>query len=164
MFTTLNLNLCSSCDNFYVQLEVVRKLFNLNGFPSYMVGRFVRRFLNNIFEPKLTVHTVSRRIDHFCLPFLHCLTLASNSHSNHPTLQCCLSTFQHSMCLLFLFSHLLFSFKGKVPKFMRSGVLYLFKSQCFSASYVGETTRHLHTRKLGNFSYNRKTVIQSSHV
>ena len=39
-----------------------------------------------------------------------------------------------------------FSFKGKVPKFMRSGVLYLFKCQCCSASYVGQTTRHLHTR------------------
>ena len=29
---------------------------------------------------------------------------------------------------------------------MRSGVVYLFKCQCCSASYVGQTTRHLHTR------------------
>ena len=29
---------------------------------------------------------------------------------------------------------------------MRSGVVYLFKCRCCSASYVGQTTRHLHTR------------------
>ena len=39
-----------------------------------------------------------------------------------------------------------FPFKDKVPKLMRSGVLYLFKCRCCSASYVGQTTRHLHTR------------------
>ena len=29
---------------------------------------------------------------------------------------------------------------------MRSGVVYLFKCRCCSASYVGQATRHLHTR------------------
>ena len=29
-------NLCSNYENFHAQLEVVRKLFNLNGFPSHM--------------------------------------------------------------------------------------------------------------------------------
>ena len=39
-----------------------------------------------------------------------------------------------------------FPFKDKVPKLMRFGVVYLFKRRCCSASYVGQTTRHLHTR------------------
>ncbi len=39
-----------------------------------------------------------------------------------------------------------FPFKDKVPKFLRSSVVYLFKCRCCSASYVGQTTRHLHTR------------------
>ena len=39
-----------------------------------------------------------------------------------------------------------FPFKDKVPKLMRSGVVYLFKCRCCSASYVGQTMRHLHTR------------------
>ena len=34
----------------------------------------------------------------------------------------------------------------KVSKLMRSGVVYLLKCRCCSASYVGQTTRHLHTR------------------
>ena len=45
-------NLCSSYENFHVQLEVIRKLFNLNGFPSHMFDHLAHRFLNKIFEPK----------------------------------------------------------------------------------------------------------------
>ena len=45
-------NLCSSYENFHTQLEVIRKLFNLNGFPSHIFDRLVHRFLNKIFEPK----------------------------------------------------------------------------------------------------------------
>ena len=43
-------------------------------------------------------------------------------------------------------SLLFFPFKDKAPKLMRSGVVYLFKCRCCFASYVGQTTRHLHTR------------------
>ncbi len=39
-----------------------------------------------------------------------------------------------------------FPFKDKVPKFLRSDVVYLFKCRCCSASYVGQTTRHLPTK------------------
>ena len=39
-----------------------------------------------------------------------------------------------------------FPFKDKVPKFLKSGVVYLFKCRCCSVSYVCQTTRHLHTR------------------
>ena len=39
-----------------------------------------------------------------------------------------------------------FPFKDKVPKYLRSSVVYLFKCRCCSASYVGQNTRHLHTR------------------
>ncbi len=54
-------NLCSSYENFHVQLEIVRKLFNLNGFPSHMFDNVVRRFLNNIFKPKPIIHTVPKK-------------------------------------------------------------------------------------------------------
>ena len=49
--------------------------------------------------------------------------------------------FRSSTCLSSFFP-----FKDKVPKFLRSGVVYLFKCRCCSASYVGQTTNHLHTR------------------
>ena len=62
-------NLCSSYENFYTQLEVVRKLFNSNGFPSHMFDRIVRRFLAHTFDPRPPVLTASKKILYFCLPF-----------------------------------------------------------------------------------------------
>ena len=62
-------NLCSSYENFHTQLEVIRKLFNLNSFPSHMFDRLVHRFLNKIFETKPPIHTVPKKVVYFCLPF-----------------------------------------------------------------------------------------------
>jgi hypothetical protein len=39
-----------------------------------------------------------------------------------------------------------FMFKDKFPDALRSCVVYSFKCRCCSASYVGQTVRHLHTR------------------
>ena len=159
-------NLCSNYENFYVQLEVVRKLFNLNGFPSHMFDQLVRRFLNKIFEPKPVVHTAPKKTVYFCLPF-------TGSHSLQIRTQItrlCNAAYPH-LNIRFVFRSStrissFFPFKDKVPKFLKSGVVYLFKCRRCSASYVGQTTRHLHTRvseHLG-ISRDRKTVIQSSHV
>ena len=56
----------------------------------------------------------------------------------------------------------LFPFKDKAPKFLRSGVVYLFKCRCCSASYVGQTTRHLHTRVSEHLGISPITGRQSS--
>ena len=44
-------HLCSSYENFHAQLEVVRKLFNLNGFSNHMFDKLVRHFLNTSSNP-----------------------------------------------------------------------------------------------------------------
>ena len=62
-------HLCSSYENFHAQLEVVRKLFNLNGFPTYMFDTLVLHFLKKLFEPKPPLFTVPKKIVYFCLPF-----------------------------------------------------------------------------------------------
>ena len=139
-------HLCSSYENFHAQLEVVRKLFNLNGFPTHMFDKHVRHFLNNLFEPKPPLFTVPKKIVYFCLPF-------SGSHSLQIRTQItrlCNAAYPHlNIRFVFRLSTRIssfFPFKDKVPKFLRSGVVYLFKCRCCSASYVGQTTRHLHTR------------------
>ena len=109
-------NLCSSYENFHTQLEIVRKLLNLNGFPSHMFDRIVRRFLDHTFDSKPPVLIAPRKIVYFCLPF----------------------TGIHSVQILPL--------QDEVPKYLRSIVVYLFKCRCSAASYVGQTTRHLHTK------------------
>jgi hypothetical protein len=61
-----------------------------------------------------------------------------------------------------------FPFKDKVPKFLRSGVVYLFKCRCCSIRVVCGSNHapfmHQSIGTPGTDSYNRTAVIQSSHV
>ena len=111
-----------------------------------MFDQLVRRFLNNIFEPKPVVHTAAKKTVYFCLPF-------TGSHSLQIRTQItrlCNAAYPHlNIRFVFRSSTRISSFfpgKDKVPKFLKSSVVYLFKCRCSSASYVGQTTRHLHTR------------------
>ena len=90
--------------------------------------------------------TVPNKIVYFCLPF-------TGSHSLHiPTqiTRLCSAAYPHlNIHIVFRSSTRIssfFPFKDKVPKFLRSSVVYLSKCRCCSASYVSQTTRHLHTR------------------
>ena len=97
-------------------------------------------------NPNHLSSTVPKKIVYFCLPF-------TGSHSLQIRTQIsrlCSAAYPHlNVRFVFRSSTRLssfFPFKDKVPKFLRSGVVYLFKCRCCSASYVGQTTRHLHTR------------------
>ena len=99
-------NIWSGYKNFHIQLEIVRELFNLNGFPSHIFDHLVRHFFNNIFEPNPTIHTVPKKIIYFCLPF-------TGSHSlqiRTQITQLCnaASPSQHSICFSLLYTHLFF--------------------------------------------------------
>ena len=155
-------NLCSSYENFHAQLEIARKLFNLNSFPSHMFDRIVRTFLDNTFNPKPPTLTAAKKIIYFCLPFTGAHSLQIRTQIN----RLCSAAFPH-LNVRFVFRSStrlssLFPFKDKVPKFLKSGVVYLFKCRCCSASYVGQTTRHLHTRISEHLGISPITGKQSS--
>ena len=146
LLTSPNFHHFSSYENFHAQLEVVRKLFNLNGVPIHMFDQLVRAFLKNLFEPKPPVLAVPKKIVYFCLHFtdLHSLQIRTQ------ITRLCSAAYPH-LNIRFVFRSstrisFFFPFKDRIPKFLRSGVVYLFKCRCCSASYVGQTTRHLYTR------------------
>ena len=112
-----------------------------------MFERISRRFLDNTFDPKPSVQTVPKKRIYFCFPF-------TGIHSFQIRIQInrlCNAAFPHlDTRFVFRSSRRIasfFPFKDRVPKYLRSSVVYLFKCRCCSASYVGQTTRHLHTRK-----------------
>ena len=146
MLNTPHFNICSSYETFHHQLEAARRMFILNGFPCHMFDRCVRTFLNKVFQPKLPVHTVPKKIIYFCLPFTGTHSLQIRTQIN----RLCRAAFPH-LDIRFVFRSTkrlstFFSFKDKIPKALKSGVVYSFTCRCCSASYVGQTTRHLHTR------------------
>ena len=111
-----------------------------------MFDRLVHRFLNKIFEPKPPIHTVPKKVVYFCLPFTGSHSLQIRTQIN----RLCNAAYPHlNIQFIFRSSKRISSFspfKDKVPTFLRSGVVYLFKCRCCSASYVGQTMRHLYTR------------------
>ncbi len=135
-------NLCSSYENFHTELEVIRKLFNLYGVPSHMFDHLVHRFLNKIFEPKPPIHMVLKKVVYFCLPFT-----GSHSLQIHTQINRLCNAAYPRLNIRFIFRSpkrisSFFPFKDKVPTFLRSGVVYLLKCRCCSASYVGQAIRH----------------------
>ena len=125
-------------------------MFILNGFPCHIFDRCVRTFLNKVFQPKLPVHTVPKKIIYFCLHFTGTHSLQIRTQIN----RLCRAAFPH-LDIRFVFRSTkrlstFFSLKDKIPKALKSGVVYSFKCRCCSASYVGQTTRHLHTRVSDN--------------
>jgi hypothetical protein len=122
-------SICSSYENFHVQLELFRNVFNRNGYPTRLFDRCLRVFLDKIFQPK--------KVMYFCLPFTGSYSLQIRTQIS----RLCSSAFPHLNILRFAFrrtlhlSHL-FTFKDKIPKGLRSCVVYHFKCRCCSASYV----------------------------
>ena len=103
-----------------------------------MFDQLVRRFLNNIFEPKSAVSHCSQENGLFLSPCHWQITRLCNAAYLYLNIR---FVFRSSTRISSFFS-----FTDEVPKFLKSGVVYLFKCRCCSASYVGQTTRHLNTR------------------
>ena len=111
-----------------------------------MFDSIVRRFLDNIFQPKPPILTAAKKIIYFSLPFTGTHSLQIRTQIS----RLCSSAFPH-LNIRFIFRSptrisTFFPFKDKVPKYRRSSVVYSFTCRCCSASYVGQTTRHIHTR------------------
>ena len=96
--------------------------------------------------PAPKVSRAPKRILYFCLPFTgqHSLQILTQIS------KLCSGTFPH-IKLRFVFRPSLrlahfFPFKGRVPKSLKSCVVYSFKCQRCSSLYIGQTCRLLHTR------------------
>ena len=72
MYSLLHLffNICSKYENFHAQIEFFRKfLLNQNDYPTRLFDRCVRLFLDKTFQPKELIHSVSKKVVYFYLPY-----------------------------------------------------------------------------------------------
>ena len=132
-------NICSSFVFFHSEMEKFKKTFSLNGYPATLIDSCIKSFLDKMYNSRDKVHTYSKKIIYFCLPFTghHGLQIRSQ-------LQKFLSSaYPHiSLRVVFRPSFRLsnfFPFKDKIPCELRSHVVYLYKCQCCGALYVGQT-------------------------
>ena len=154
-------NICSNYENFQAQLESLRQILNRNSYPTRLFDSCVRTFLDRVSQPKPIVHSVSKKVLYFSLPYTGKHSLQIRTQIS----RLCSSAYPH-LNIRFVFrptlrlSHL-FSFKDKIPKALRSCVVYSFKCRCCSASYLGQTVRHLHTRVSEHLGFSALTGRKS---
>ena len=147
-------SLRSNYENFHAQLELYRQILNKNCYPTRLFDRCVRTFLENVSHPKPAVH--------FSLPYT-----AAHSLQIRTQISClCSSAFPH-LNIIFVFRPTLrlsqlFTIKDKIPNALRSCVVYSFTCRCCSATYLGQTVRHLHIRVSEHLGVSPLTGSKSS--
>ena len=130
----------------HTEIQNLKKIFSKNGYPSKFVDRCVSTFLNKLYEKKVTVDTVPKMDLMIVLPFLGTTSwqikneLIKTFKKNVPF--CNLKIVFKTGKRLSSF----FTFKDKLPKSLRSGVLYKYTCAKCNLSYVGCTKRFWETR------------------
>ena len=151
-------NICSSyISPFTVNFRTLNKYFPFDGYPTSLIDNCIRTFLDKIFSPKPLVHSCSKKILLFCIPYTgqHGLQIHTQLHEllskAHPHIS--IRFVFRPTCKLSDF----FPFKDRIPFAMRLHVVYKYNCQCCGALYVGQTCRHIHTRISEHMGVSSKT-------
>ena len=130
---------CSSYQPFPCELQNLKQVFSRSGYPISLIDNCIRTFLDKIFSPKPAVHSCSKKIPFFCIPYpgQHGLQKRTQLHrllsSNYPHI-----SIRFVFCSTWRLSDF-FLFKDRIPFAVRSHVVYKYKCQCCGALYVGQT-------------------------
>ena len=124
--------------------------YSSNGYSksTYTADSCINKtLLDSIYNTKDKVHTFSKKIVYFCLPFIghHGLHISSQLS------KVLASAYPHISIYMFVFRpscrfSSVFPCKDRLSIALRSHVVYQFTCQCCSALYVGQTRRLIHTR------------------
>ena len=140
-------NLCSNWNNVHEEISVLSTYFAKNCYPSHIFTNLTKRFLDNLYQPKLASYNVSKKLIYVSLPYMGYIT-----SSVKRKLELALYDLYPYVKFSFVFKNpltigSLFRFKDTLPELMRSGVVYTFScSKCNFETYVGCTNRLLKVR------------------
>ena len=133
----------SSYFSFDKEIRYLRKMLFNNGFPYKFTDVWVGKVLNKFYITRNPdKHTVCKKEIYFSLPYLGAHSfhirkkLTSLFNDFYPQVRVRV-IFKSSFCI-----RSFFNIKDKIPDDLRSGIIYHFKCDGCSASYVGKCVRH----------------------
>ena len=140
---------CSNFQSLHLEFEFLRRFFVSNGYPKFLIEKFIRRFLDNVYRPQNTPKKDSHENAHyFSFPYF-----GHQSEKLKSELSKLLSKyFPNSRFKIILVNPLkigsFFRFKDRIPTGMQASLVYEFRCARDSASvsYIGSTKRHLYER------------------
>ena len=120
-------------------------LYN-NSYPRDFVDKCINKLLDKVLTQNVVVSTVPKKDLLIVLPYLGKLSLQIRTRINrvmkNKLPHCNFRIVFQSKCKLINF----FTFKDKIPIFLRSGIVYKFKCGGCNATYYGKTKRHFKVR------------------
>jgi len=139
-------DICSDFKRFHVEIQKLKDILQKNQYPLKFIDLCIKSFLDKKYEPKNTVQTVPKKDVYFKMPYLGKISfnirkkLRSIFSEKLPHYN--LKIIFTSSCRL----QNLFHFKDRIPKMLRSGIVYKFECGGCNATYYGKTKRHLKVR------------------
>ena len=139
--------ICSSLSRFNSELEFLKRYFTQNRFPCAVVNSMIFKFSNVVRSTNTPVLTAEKKSLFCAIPFI---SFRANSQIKKCLREILKTNYPHlKMKLVFVNNFKVgsfFKFKDRPPTSLVSNAVYLFKCGQCSASYIGETSRHLITR------------------
>ena len=133
--------------NFCKELDRLREYFCSNGYSLSTIESVIREKLNLFFEPRVVVSDVPKEKMFVKLPFMseNANKLLSSDISK------LFSKFYPQIDFRLIFTNNFsignfFNFKDKISPHIKSNIVYNYSCSLCSATYLGESIRHFHTR------------------
>ena len=139
--------LCSTWPKFHEEIKFLSKYFNNNCYPQYVFQNFIKKYMNNFFQPRSENFNVPKKEVYISLPYM-----GSFSSFCKKDLNTVLSKLYPYAKFNFIFKNpltigSLFKFKDTLPELMRSNIIYNFICpKCNLGSYIGCSSRLLKVR------------------
>ena len=131
---------------FHEEVNYLKDVLKKNSFPTNLVDKCIKIFLNKQFSQKILEHTVPKKELFIVLPYLGmpslCLRTRLQKSINSSISFCKIKfIFKSSKRLANIFR-----FKDKTPLCLRSNTVYKFTCGRCNATYYSETCRHFKVR------------------
>ena len=152
-------HLSSSYLNFHKEVEFLQQYFKNNNFPVNLFQKHLKSFLHKIYNPSPIVHTVDKRKMYISLPYYGYISEKIRSELDSiilkmfPHLNVKLA-FNNSFSIKSFFKH-----KESLPAHVCSSVIYLYKCEDCSSSYIGSTIRQFQCRQAEHMNVSVRTGL-----
>ena len=131
---------------FHHEINILKGILYKNSYPRDFVDKCINKVLDKVLTQNVVVSTVPKKDSLIVLPYLGKLSLQIRTRINrvmkNKLPHCNFRIVFQSKCKLINF----FTFKDKIPIFLRSGIVYKFKCGGCNATYYGKTKCHFKVR------------------
>ena len=136
----------STFNLFHQDVQKLRQFFSANFYPQFLFDIYLKKYLDNIFTPKLPVLSVPKLPIYIVLPYL-----GNPSHHCKKKLTSIIDRYfpQVDFKCIFVNRNTIgsfFPFKDQIPLMVSSKIIYKYLCGQCNSSYVGETRRHFISR------------------